>query len=400
MKHFSREEQAALEGRRQNVILDVADKELYSLGWHNNNSRHSESTLLASTLRVQPSDIDSKATMVAPYDMEKSMENTFRWLDDDNDLDLKLDDYHLHLAKTITASPGSTRKPSYRRGSSLNSMKVARVSTSSIKLPISQVPSPLPSPSLPTSHQRTRSRPNSGHFRWTRRPSAPAIPVIDPGAKHYRDPEARLKLRVYLASPQKFDEAIEFGFPSLANKENPNALRAKTAGSGGRSNKHNASSEHSFLNDDGGSLWESGRGDVDEVSLPDADSTATPLDAMFKPAHRPFTTTNSDPPESLGLSRPHSKPRLPNSSATALAGGREMTLRMTLTRPDLRDDETALYDWHDGSDKDDPLALEELPLGPPGATGMMGPFGGADGWGAPRDGGVMRRMWRRISGRS
>ncbi len=298
MKHFSKEEQAVLEGRRQNGKLDVADKALYNLGRQNNSSRHSESTLLASASLAQPSDIDSKATVVAPGDMDKSMESTFRWLDDDNDLDLKLDDYHLHLAKTVAPSPPSTRQPSYRRGSSLNSLKVARVSTSSFQLPISQVPTPLPSPSLSTSHQRTRSRPNSGQFRWSRRPSAPIVPVIDPGAKHYRDPEARLKLRVYLASPQKFDEAIEFGFPSLENKENANPLRVKTAGNGGRSNNHNTSSEHTFLNDDGGSLWEAEGGDVDEASLPDIDAPTTPLDAIFRPPHRLTTTSKGDLPES------------------------------------------------------------------------------------------------------
>ncbi|KAK5196777.1 hypothetical protein LTR16_006689, partial [Cryomyces antarcticus] len=42
------------------------------------------------------------------------------------------------------------------------------------------------------------------------------MPTLDLSAeaKHYTDPEARMKLRLYLASPQKFDEALEFGFPS------------------------------------------------------------------------------------------------------------------------------------------------------------------------------------------
>lgn len=77
-----------------------------------------------------------------------------------------------------------------------------------------------------------------------------------------------------------------------------------------------------------------------------------------------------------------------------------MTLRMTLTRPDLRDDETALYDWNDGLEKGDPLALEELPLGPDTATAVMGPLGGPDGWGPIKDDGVVKRMWKKVSRRT
>ena len=325
------------------------------------------------------------------------MGNTFRWLDDEEDLDLKLDDYHAHLTETVVAaSPPKARKPTFRRGSSSNSIPVGRVSTSSIKLPISQVPTPLPSPSLQTSHQRTRSRPHSGQFRWSRRPS---IPRIDPEAIHYRDPEARLKLRVYLASPQKFDEAIEFGFPSLECGEKSNRRRAKSSGNGGRGNDHNAST-HTFFDDDAGSLWEADGGDADDASLPDIDAPKTPSDAVFKPTHRLPNLSKSSLTDPIGLARPRSKPRTSDASARVLPGNREMTLRMTLTRPDLRDDETALYDWYDGPEKDDPLALEDLPLGPDGTAGVMGPFGGSDGWGPSKDDGVMKRMWKRVSRRT
>ncbi|KAL4772602.1 hypothetical protein BDW60DRAFT_40519 [Aspergillus nidulans var. acristatus] len=41
------------------------------------------------------------------------------------------------------------------------------------------------------------------------------IPNIDTSAQYYRKPEARLKLRIFLASPQKFDEAVEFRIPNF-----------------------------------------------------------------------------------------------------------------------------------------------------------------------------------------
>ena len=74
-----------------------------------------------------------------------------------------------------------------------------------------------------------------------------------------------------------------------------------------------------------------------------------------------------------------------------MTGAREMTLRMTLTRPDLRADEKALYEPSRG-DTHDPLALEHLP-----------PSGGAaDIWDTlppVKEGGVLKRVWRKVSGK-
>jgi hypothetical protein len=76
---------------------------------------------------------------------------------------------------------------------------------------------------------------------------------------------------------------------------------------------------------------------------------------------------------------------------------------MTLTRPDLRADESVLYGWQKNG-KDDPLALEELPpmaedVGAT-ATPAIGPFGGPDGWGPmpPKEEqpGLVKKIWRRV----
>ena len=66
-----------------------------------------------------------------------------------------------------------------------------------------------------------------------------------------------------------------------------------------------------------------------------------------------------------------------------------MTLRMTLTRPDLRADEKELYRRTSG---DDPLALEHLPV--------MSEKG-ADIWDTlpPVKESGLRRMWRKVSGK-
>ena len=65
-----------------------------------------------------------------------------------------------------------------------------------------------------------------------------------------------------------------------------------------------------------------------------------------------------------------------------------MTLRMTLTRPDLRANEKALYASTTG---DDPLALEHLP--PTKREEEI--------WDSlPKNRSVVRRFWRKVSGRS
>ncbi|KAL4733701.1 hypothetical protein BDV11DRAFT_76611 [Aspergillus similis] len=50
------------------------------------------------------------------------------------------------------------------------------------------------------------------------------IPDIDTSAQYYHKPESRLKDQIFLASSQKFDEAVEFGFPTSKNgSKTPNS---------------------------------------------------------------------------------------------------------------------------------------------------------------------------------
>ena len=80
--------------------------------------------------------------------------------------------------------------------------------------------------------------------------------------------------------------------------------------------------------------------------------------------------------------------------AELLAGNREMTLKMTLTRPDLRSEkEVTFY----GIGGEDPLALGKLPpvSGGDGVTDFWNTMGKE-----PRQKGVIRKAWRKISGRT
>ena len=204
--------------------------------------------------------------------------------------------------------------------------------------------------------------------------SQSSYPIFDPPAAHYQDPEARLKLRVYLASPQKFDEALEFGFPSLQPSTRPSSRRPSIS-------THQptgvAAGSQTFYDDDNASLYP-GPEEGDMASLPDIDSPDTPLDASFRPTHH-ISGSKPGPTDNTRLRLWHmaSEP-YPHASA----GSREMTLRMTLTRPDLRADESV---YPKGID---PLALDDLPL----------VVDGGDIWDKlQKDDSMVKKLWRRVS---
>jgi hypothetical protein len=201
-------------------------------------------------------------------------------------------------------------------------------------------------------HQRA----HSSSFSGRRSSHTPTPPVFDPEATHYQDPAARKKLRTYLASPQKFDEAIEFGFPATASNDAATPhyqLPAITTHS-----RKFSRDMHTFIRDGKLSFFEDNGNEnqgleSDQGSVADLESPTTP--------------------SSTGLSfrlhaRRLSHRKLSSDDSPALSPhlNREMTLRMTLTRPDLRADDDQLYGWQCPSSRapvnHDPLALEDLVL--------------------------------------
>jgi hypothetical protein len=203
---------------------------------------------------------------------------------------------------------------------------------------------------------------------------------------------------VYLASPQKFDEAIEFGFPSIngvadGDKENKAPKRASKDLA---RVKKSFSTEKSFLDDDNASLFE------DDVSMNDPDSPITPICAElgFRPQARALTTpvtrgskTSADFAH-LGIHKP-TLVKQPESYAQAMAGNREMTLRMTLTRPDLRADETTIYGWQ--TSVKSPLREASITIDDDEKYAVKGPLGGTDGWGPmEKEDGVVKRFWNKV----
>ncbi|KAI0879288.1 hypothetical protein GGS24DRAFT_486747 [Hypoxylon argillaceum] len=253
--------------------------------------------------------------------------DSFSWLDEDDDLDLRLtlDNYHADLKSprpVTNAGPPSL----FRHRLSVNKLSLGRSSVSSSR-PGTRGSSFTEQAPI-RAHSRRKSRALS-LITPKHRPQT-SISSIDPAAAHYQDPEARHKLRAYLASPQKFDEALEFGFP--AN----NAYSAIPPGSTPRRSRSfsrglfMASSEKlkTFLADDQSSI------DSEETSIPDSESPRTP--------HTPETQLHS-------MKLFHLPSDFPSKFSECHGQGpvatREMTMRMTLTRPDLRSRQDEPYGW-------------------------------------------------------
>jgi hypothetical protein len=324
--------------------------------------------------------------------------DSFRWLDEEEDLDLRLylDDYHANLREALPM-PSKDHRPSFRRHLSVTKIPFGRSSVSSVR-PETNDNMPSPASPTPTSathppHLRRKSRALS--LISPRHVAQGSTGSMQDPATHYQDPEARLKLRVYLASPQKFDEAIEFGFPSndVLSGRPSQGLQERRQSHQPRMLSGDSTGLKTFLSDDRSSTYS------EDLSLPDSDTPKTP--------HTP----ERHGMKARGVSEDdgaHST-RARESYAQAPASSREMTLRMTLTRPDLRACEEHIYGWQKGLHPQVGASSQPSPIGdelPPNVTyfGDNKPkqsldqfFASLDEAGpSPTDGGMVKRLWNRV----
>ena len=347
------------------MILDAADEALHRLGWRQGN--RSVPSLQSSSSSRSSFSIDTIELGEPIGAMDDAMMDSFLSLGGDDDLDLSLDVYHAHLTDTTAIrTEDSPRRPSFRRNLSLTSLSLIREPRTSFDK----------APSL-SGRSSQRSVPTSHGLQRPSSLSRTSYPVFDPSASHYTDPEAKLKLhqlRVYLGSAHKFDEAIKFGFPSLETQNRPSSRRPSIPGR----TQIIVPSIQTFYDDDNMSLCMD-HDEVDAVSPPDPESPDTPLEPSFHLQHlRPGSRSTPANAGGAQVWRAVSDPY-----AHSQLGNREMTLRMTLTRPDLRADDSVLY-----PKGEDPLALRDLPP----LTDGVNPW--AKG---PKEGGRVKKLWRRIS---
>lgn len=397
-KQFTREEQLLLAGRyeTESVISDAADDVFSQFGHQRNESVSTLHTLsISSQSSYSSRDVDffSDSVSDSDSDMDESMMDSFRWMDEEEDLDLTLDDYHIHMASTTEPSTKpSSRRPSFRRSLSMTHPTID--STLGSPKPSVEI---SPDPPKPTRRKLTHAIPHiSTQYAKPASPAKVEFPptpptptptpthasqtprhIIETSARHYQDPEARLKLRVFLSSPQKLDEALEFGFPALEAQE---IHIASPPPRPSLINHHpTAPTPHTWFEEDKNlTVVETLDSESDTISLPQTPRTPASRDVQYS-SPRTAVSTDADPPQ----------PRKPPAKLCThvVSGTREMTLRMTLTRPDLRkDDDQADSIYGDGDE--DLFTLEQ----------MSGLVACGDIWDSlPLREGVVKKLWQKVS---
>lgn len=291
----------------------------------------------------------------------------------DGELEQKMPQRQSSVNSTFSALPQPLPRSESER------LDTRRKSSFAKRRAFSLAPIPLPPPTLRPIIPPT---PPSGAPDSTPKPlpSAGATPTEN-GAptKYYKDSQARQKLREYLASPEKFDEALEFGFPTEAGAIDPMTLQSSTPDIPLPSDMEELSVGDS-------------RGDEEEV-LTASPKTPSTNNEAFGPGMTYHSSLDSGVSIPLNISKPSTRSLSPDIN------GREMTLRMTLTRPDLRAPEQELYAFQrkevSGVDMDnsDPLALSSLPVCDD-HTGAHGAFAVSK---PPAAG--FKKVWKNIRGR-
>ncbi|KAK0392551.1 hypothetical protein NLU13_2046 [Sarocladium strictum] len=338
-RHLSREEQLVAQSRqhrRRSLSAGAADDFVKPKNRQSSRALDATYPSLGSTVSLieelptmQPQSVEQTCTNVKHDAPRETFFDSFRWLEDEDDLDLRLflDDYHINLRDEVPL-PSKSRRPSFRRHLSISKLPFGRTNISTTRLSTSSrgaVPTPTTAkpPSLISDvagHTRQKSRALS--LVNGNRQLMPASPTT--AAAHYHDPEARLRLREYIGSSTKFDEALEFGFPSMEE-------RPGKAGKGPLDLTLDFDKPRTFLDDDDKSSCS------DEASVADPETPRTPQ-AFDKPSSEHLRTMTAFP-----ISEPKA------DFLQAPLSSREMTLRMTLTRPDLRANEEQMYGWQKGS---------------------------------------------------
>lgn len=329
-KHFTKEEQILYANECQAVILDAADEllqkqtaplETPSPSLVRPHTSYSDALTdqyfsldddFYSEYNSESEHLEQDEDLTEKMD-DRQIQDSLSWLDDTAELDLHLDDYHAAIAETAQRQAATPSRQSFRRNLSLSTMSLRRSSISSPSKSISRG-------QTQSVYFRPIETPTSPHRPFGHHASRSSISSMDPRATHYQDPAARMKLRVYLANASKFDEAIEFGFPSTVDKQhNKWVERPKT------SPRLTNESGRTFFTDETPSLAgddASSQGDVP----PDP---RTPDDSEF----RDFLRSQKNSGDRLSV-----KPQILRSEqyAQSTTLDREMTIHMTLTRPDLR----------------------------------------------------------------
>lgn len=374
-KHFSKEERIILANKCESIIVDAADESLYRMGCQKIGRRFSSVSTASDVGSLSELDFSlDKDVQQAREDVRKS----FQWMGADQDLDLQLHQFQ----ETDPAPPPPpvqecplttiTRK---RRTLSLSKPRKTHSSQSSI---------------LPPAFARNRMSVSSRRNNTPPQSFSPEPPYqrnthsSESDATYYQDPEARLKLRVYLASPAKFDEAIEFGFPSQTDAhKNFNRPRIPTVRRVHCDFEDSGTETDPELVDDYADTRSIGESVVEDLLEEEEEIDLQP-DEMPLPGSSGSNSSTIKAFPIMNTHYPHTRP-----------ANREMTLRMTLTRKDLRAYEVTMpTPTTPTSPVHQIMTLEDLPP-------EKEQLAGAIDWAAldkNADQSGLRKLWKRVTG--
>ncbi len=126
------------------MILDAADEAIYKLGRRASRHLGPDAEIPSPTVSTRRNSMDS-LQRASDEQVPDSFCDSFRWLDDDDDLDLQLflDDYHANLREEATA-PSKEHRPSFRRHLSISKIPFGRSSVSSSRPATKDTSSPMP----------------------------------------------------------------------------------------------------------------------------------------------------------------------------------------------------------------------------------------------------------------
>lgn len=315
--------------------------------------------------------------------------------------DAFLDEYHEAVVDNTTytiPSPKPSKGPSVHRPSSI----ITDPHNSRSSFDTLRSDNTTPKARRPWANGRTSSVTSSLSDlkrRRTRRKesldtTSSSSPIL-PDVHYFQDPDTRDLLKTYLTSATKFDEVVEFGFPTDINnspsEEFPQRMTAT------RRKPHNANNDAELFLRDGSIPFLSDLEESDEESDPEeVNSTASPtLSSLSSMDVGPQSATLNFKPWDMGFG--------------GGPGERQMTLRVTLTRPELRASDKDIYgaqyaahhehnepeEWDEAEEatSTDLLALPRLqefeeglinlPLSPPAPSGTESRKG--------------KSLWRRMS---
>ncbi|ODA83969.1 hypothetical protein RJ55_02487 [Drechmeria coniospora] len=299
-----------------------------------------------------------------------SLYDCFRRLDGDAlDLTLHLDDYDFDL-RGDTPEQSTHLRPYLRRRLSVSKLPTSHRASSAPGRPASK-----DSDAPPMSEVSSASLTTASSGRVSR--SSRARSFISPKRRKTpvdvaTDADAPTKLRLNF-SEKGFDEAAAFDFfpmDDLRDEKVPSVIEVTKPAT--------------FLADDMSSLYNSS-----EISAAESESPRTPesLDKPLPPP--PVTDADSS---------------FPNAAYAQQLAPSEVTLRMTLTRPDLRTNDDQMYGWQQKKasagrrqrTKDD--MLPPLPYSREGYSkeSIERQFAAMDLEQLEQDDGVVKRFWNRV----